>query len=63
MSEGLGYMEPCLECFQVNRTRLVEYHERLLTAMQDVTSKNPPPQWNRMFALDVRFLYLCADEL
>lgn len=46
-------MEPCLECFNVNRTRLIQYHERLYESINAVVSTSAPEYWDRIFSLDV----------
>ncbi|KAF5382664.1 hypothetical protein D9615_002721 [Tricholomella constricta] len=53
LSDGLDFMEPCLECFLINRSRLPQYHERLLKCAEELLSKTTENfQWTRVFALD-----------
>ncbi|KAF8073945.1 TKL/TKL-ccin protein kinase, partial [Lyophyllum atratum] len=52
LSTGLKFMEPCLECFIINRTRLLQYHERLLGCTESIFSKTAEKQWITVFALD-----------
>jgi hypothetical protein len=53
LAGSLSTMEPCLECFNVNRTRLLQYHDRLYNSINAVVSKSAPEHWDRAFALDV----------
>ncbi|KAG6844668.1 hypothetical protein H0H93_016420, partial [Arthromyces matolae] len=36
LSDGLDGMQPCLECFLANKTKLIRYHERLLGSIEEV---------------------------
>ncbi|KAG5651731.1 hypothetical protein H0H81_007669 [Sphagnurus paluster] len=51
LSDRLDFLEPCLECFLKNRTRLLQYHERLLQCAKDL-SQTTHAYWLRAFALD-----------
>lgn len=53
LAGSLKTMEPCLECLNVNRTRLIQYHEGLCEAINAVVSESAPEYWGRIFALDV----------
>ncbi|RDB14785.1 Serine/threonine-protein kinase STY46 [Hypsizygus marmoreus] len=52
LSRDLQFMEPSLECFLINRTRLIQYHERVLQSLGNIASQSTPVQWTRIFALD-----------
>ncbi|KAJ7585178.1 TKL/TKL-ccin protein kinase [Mycena floridula] len=51
VSETLQFMEPCLECLLVNRTRLRKYHDRVLSELQAICRDPTKENWDIVFTL------------
>ncbi|GLB38631.1 putative protein tyrosine kinase [Lyophyllum shimeji] len=50
--DGSKITGPYFECFLMNRTSLLQYHERLLKCTEDLFSKTSGKRWMSIFALD-----------
>lgn len=53
LGEGLDTKEACLECFLVNCTRLLHYHDDVLGYLEDAVLQPLHEDWSSIFAFNV----------